>query len=489
MNQEVKYRFQFYKELHKKIPQIYAEINQFAKKIGFSESLKGQVGLTSAISSCHGLLTHKVSKAIEEFSRKVIDNRYLVEEIRTLVKDFYGDEYDAAPINTCEAALWLSFDVLATPPMQGRGDSYRARYIAPYERHLHHQGAYGRPFPPKYKDIFADRGVTAGELGFYGKRLENLDAIFVPLVGASYIPHGIKFHPVPLLLEVDAEASLAKIQEVAKMHAAFLTAVTSLGYDTPGYGYGDKDKANVPKLQKGLSQLAKQYNIPYIVDNAWAVPFIGADIRKLDADLMLYSMDKAAGAPTCGLIIGREETLVPIRRALGMHSERHGAGFSYGKAAYVTFDPGKEALAGLIATLKLLKEEPDKFIKPVDELYQIVVEEFANIHPMFKDELIITKSYNSLAVEINYERTWRNRKFGIPIFSIEDMYAGTNIFQSGMSQLGIFPTIAYDANIFISLGLGTTDEEGNLIEDRVRLIIRILVELINIVCKHAGILQ
>jgi hypothetical protein len=43
----------------------------------------------------------------------------LVDTLRDLVKDVYGDEYDAAPICTGEAALWVAFDVLATSPMLG----------------------------------------------------------------------------------------------------------------------------------------------------------------------------------------------------------------------------------------------------------------------------------------------------------------------------------------------------------------------------------
>ena len=89
-------------------------------------------------------------------------------------------------------------------------------------------------------------------------------------------------------------------------------------------------------------------------------------------------------------------------------------------------------------------------------------EEFKALPKKFHNDLIISKSVNSLAVEINYENTWKNGQMGIPIFSIEDMYAGTHMFQAGMMQMGIIPTIAYDANIFISLGLGTLDAEGQL---------------------------
>jgi hypothetical protein len=199
-------------------------------------------------------------------------------------------------------------------------------------------------------------------------------------------------------------------------------------------------------------------------------------------------MDKAAGSVTAGLIIGKEDMLVPLRRALGTHGDRWGTGTSHGKAAYVTIDPGKEGLVGVIAALKVLRDKPEKFTKPLDELYRIVVEEFDAINPVLKNEFTISKSLNSGAVEVNYEKSWKEGGKKIPIFSIEDMYSGTNIFQTGMSQMGVIPTIAYDGNIFISPGLGTTDLEGNLIHERARWAIRGMVRLIEITCKYAGIL-
>jgi Aminotransferase class-V len=299
--------------------------------------------------------------------------------------------------------------------------------------------------------------------------------------------HGIKQHPAVLLANYDAKKTLARIEKTAERHASSVTALSSLGYDTVGYGYGAKDAKGVPVLQTGIAKLAQEYGVPYIVDNAWGTPFIGADPRALGADVMAYSMDKASGAPTVGLIIGREDLMVPIRRALGYHSDRSGTGYSYGKAAYVTNDPGKEALVGLIAALKILRDKPQVMTKPIDQLLKIVKEEFKALPKKFHDGLIISKSVNSLAVEINYENTWKKGQPGIPIFSIEDMYAGTHIFQAGMMQMGIIPTIAYDANIFISLGLGTLDADGNLLEKEARLIVKAMVGLMNIACKHAGL--
>lgn len=483
-----RFKFQMYKHLQASIPQIYADAKQAADELGIPADLRGRFGLTGAISGCPAPLRKDVQDYVEQGSQEVIPLAKLVDEIREIVKSGYGDEYDVCPVNTCEAALWVTFDCLFTPPNQGRGDNYRARYIAPYEKHMHHQGGYGRPFPARFKDYLADRGSTPGELGFYGKRQNNTDTIIVPLEGARYDNHGIKYWPVPLLTEVDPEASIEKIAMVAERHAPYLTGITSLGYETPGYGYGAKDDEGTPLLQKYLAELAHEFDIPYVIDNAWGIPFIGTDITKSDADIICYAMDKASHATTSGLIIGKEEVMVPIRRALGMHGDRWGTTASYGKAAYVTQDPGKEALLGLIAALRTLRDRPDVLTKPVDDLYEIVKDEFDKINPALAKGLLISKSYNSTAVEVNYEGTWADDGIGFPIFSIEDMYAGSNLMQTGLAQMGIIPTIAYDANIYISPGLGTTDDNGQIIEDRARYAVKGLVRLMEIIGRHAGLI-
>ncbi|MGJ8455542.1 hypothetical protein ACSFC1_09590 [Pseudothermotoga sp. U03pept] len=482
-----KNKYHLYRHLKQSMPKIFEEAKKAADEIGIPQEWRGKFGLTGAISGCHGLITKEVDEAISKVSREVIPNKVFADEIRDIVKDYYGDDYDALLVSTCEAALWLSFDVLVSPPFTGRGDKYRSRYIIPYERHLHHHGGYGRPIPPHYKDIFADRGCTAGELGFYGKRLENVDVVIVPMAGGRYSVHGIKYHPVILLSKVDAKGTAARIKEYAERYADTLAGFSSLGYDTVGYGYGEKDEDGTPVLQKKIGELAQYYNVPYIVDNAWGVPFIGTDPRKTGAWVMTYSMDKAAGAPTCGLIIGREDAMVPIRRAMGTHGDRSGTWSSYGKAAYVTFDPGKESLAGAIAALKALRQKADKFKASIDKLYEITVEEFSKLDSKIRHIFKISKSYNSGAVEINYDDCWE-KGVSFPIFSIEDMYAGTNILQSGTDVMGIIQTVAYDANIFVSPGLGTTDENGDIIEDKARLALRGLVRLIEIVAKYSGLI-
>lgn len=484
-----KFKYQMYKNLQLNIANIYAEAKKASEELDIPTEIRGKFGLTGAISGCPAPLREDIIKAGEAEAKKVVPLATYVEEMRCMVKEVYGDEWDVAPVNTCEAGLWIAFDTLFSPPAMGRGDNYRTRYIAPYEKHLHHQGGYGRPFPARYKDILADRGSTAGELGFYGKRQNNLDTVIVPLAGARYDVHGIKYHPVPLLTDVDPHASGEILAQTAARHATMLSGFTSLGYETPGYGYGVKDADGVPELQKTIGKIAREYNVPYVIDNAWGLPFVGTNPEKSGCDVIIYSMDKATGSPLCGLIIGKEEFMVPIRRAVGMHGDRFGTTGSYGKAAYVTNDPGKEALVGALAALRVLKDQPEILTKPVDDLYDIVVEEFAKIDPQLQEGILISKSYNSTAVEINYEGTWKNGKMGIPIFSIEDMYSGTNIFQSGMNSMGVIPTIAYDGNIYISTGLGTTDENGQLIPDIARKAVRALVMLINITCKYAGILE
>ena len=486
---EIKYKFQMYRKLQQEIPAIYAEFKKAAKELELTADEKMNIGLTGAVSGCPATLRDDVLDYMHKYGKKVVGLASLVDEIREIIKSVYGDGYDACPVNTCEAALWVSFDSLATPPLTGRGDSYRCRYIAPFERHLHHQGSYGRPFPPKYKDVFADRGATAGELGFAGKRQNNLDTVFVPLKGARYDVHGIRSAQCFLMKGVNADKSAKLLESVAKTHAENLVAFSSLGYDTSGYGYGDKTSDGTPKLQKSLSKIGKKYNVPYIVDNAWGTPFLGTDIRKIGADVMVYSMDKASGAPTSGLIVGKEDVLIPIRRALGMHGSRWGTTSSYGKAAYVTQDPGKEALTGQIAALYALRDNPQAAEKPLDDLTNLVKEEFDKIDCRLKPFFEIQKSRNSGAVEINYENSWKKNGLGIPIFTIEDMYAGSNILQSGLKQVGIIPTIAYDANIFVSPGLGTSDNAGQLIVERMRKALRGLVLLIEIVCRHAEIIS
>ncbi len=116
-----KYKFQMYKNLQANIPNIYAEANKASQDI-VPANLRGKFGLTGAISGCPAPLREDVQAAVEKGGHEVIPLAKLVDEIREIVKDVYGDEWDAAPISTCEAALWVTYDSLFTPPALGRGD-------------------------------------------------------------------------------------------------------------------------------------------------------------------------------------------------------------------------------------------------------------------------------------------------------------------------------------------------------------------------------
>lgn len=480
-----KFRAYLYQKLVEKRGEIYAECEKVSRQIGIPNELKGQIGLSGGMSGMPAAPIRKdVRKAMEEAGAKTIHLSKLADELRFQIKQTYGDDYDAILLDTCEASLWLSFDALFSPPLAGKGDNYQACYIAPYERHMHHQAGYGRPFPSKYKDLTADRGVTAGEMGLAGKRQNNLSTVIVPLEGAKYECHGSKYWPLPLLAHVNPEKSYEKLAKAAARHSSWLVGIASMGMDTPGYGYGEKDDDGTPKLLKLMAQIAKEYNIVYLIDDAAATPIIGLDIRKIGADLIVFSMDKVTGAPICGLIIGREEVMIPLRRAAGMHTDRTGTGTAYGKAWGVIFDPGKEGLAGAIQAIKVLREQPHILTDPIDGIYEIVLEEMNDLNPEIAEHLIVTKSYNALAVEINYQDTWSEDRIGFPIFGIEDAYAGTNILTRGVAATGIVPTIDYDANILFSPKARCVDEDGQFIEEYMRYGVKAFFQVMNIIWKY-----
>jgi len=483
------FKYEMYHYLYETQHEFFEKCKKIPDEVGLPSELRGQIGLTGTISENHGLLRREIIDAIAAGGRKVMNNAVLDKEVRRLVKSWYGDEYDAVAANTCEAVLHVAMETLAAPPIAGRGDSYQARYIAPYEKHLHHQGAYGRPFPPKYKDFAADRGLAAGEFGQMGKRLSNLEALIVPLVGAKYDCHGIKYHPCTLLGGVDAHASADRIAQVAREHVSSLSAITSLGYTHPGYGYGQQDENGVPILQKRLGEIAKAHNVPYILDNAVGVPFLCPDLREVGCDVTLFSMDKASGGPTCGLAIGKEASIVPMQRALGVHSHRNGLPMAHGKASLVAMDPGKEALSGLVALLTLLQNEGDKYRRQIDTWHDIVLDEFKHIDSGLHAGLKFDRDYNGLCSEVEYEGTWTEDRFGIPIFSVEDLYGGTGLTMAAMRVMGIAPCIMYDGTIKMSPGLGTTDEHGELIVERVRPMIRCMVRMLETLCEHAGVMD
>jgi hypothetical protein len=471
-NEITKFRFQRYQMLANARTKIFEEFRQIADDLDPQNLRSSKFGMLGG-SGAPPVLGKRVREAIESGSKKLFSLTTLDDRIRSIVKEAYGDEWDGVAVSTAEGGLWVTFDSLVSVPLAVRGEKYQSSYLAPLERHTHHQAAYGAPFPPYLKDHVADRGVTAGEMGILAKRLENVKVILVPFVGARYENHGIKYHPAYLLLGTNAEASANKFRSYAQRHSDTLAAIVSMGYDSPGYGYDEKSENGAPRLQKAMGELAGEFDIPYILDNARGTPFIGLDPRKVNGSVIIYSVDKAFGGPTAGLIIGTEQYLIPIRRALGVHGNRWGTPTSHGKAGYVMVDPGKEGLIGVVAALEGILEEPDILTKPVDDLQKMIQliakEELGNLSKY----LVITTSRNSLAVEVNYEKTW-NTETPIPIFPIEDYYSGANLLQYGLSGAGISPPLCYDANIVIGPLSNLCEPNGMLNEDRAQIAVRTL---------------
>ena len=199
---------------------------------------------------------------------------------------------------------------------------------------------------------------------------------------------------------------------------------------------------------------------------------------------MVYSTDKAFPGPTGGLVIGKEDVMTQIRRALGIHGGRFGSTSSHGKAGFVAFDPSKEILAGMVKMLELLRDRPERFTKPVDGMYDILLDEISKVDSDIAAGLCVYKSYNGLGVEINYEDCWKNPKSRMPIFSIEDMYAGTCIIQDGMRAMGIVPALGYDASMILSPYTGLIDENGILLEDQTRYTLRCLLKSLEVLSAY-----
>jgi hypothetical protein len=484
-----KYRYQWYQQIYERTPQILEEASRYGDRLGVKR-LGTDIGLYAGSSSRPGNLPNYVLDKIIEANRggRTLPVRVVEDRLREVVKDIYGDGYDAAAANTCEAALRISLETLCAPPSMRHGDIYRARMLMPYAEDYEWLGGYGRAFPPKYKNLLVDRTIAGGELGVEGKSLANLETLYVRMAGAKYESHGIRYNPTSLLTEVDARKTRENVQKLASRHSAYLAGIAAIGYDTPSYGHGELDSDGTPLLLQMLGKVARDFDVPYIVDTGGSIPFIGMDPRHIDCDIITYSMDKPGRAPATGLILGRDEAINPIRKGMGLGGQRYGEVSSHGKAVYTYSDPGRDALVGLVAYLQVLRDQPQLVTDPIDRYHDIILEEFQALEPSrFREQLIFTKTYQLGGTEVNYERTWTGGDFGIPIFTLEDLWANTNPIVSAQVEMGVEPATIYSGKIFLSPGLGTLDEDGQLIEEYARLGARSLVKALEIVCKHAGL--
>jgi hypothetical protein len=481
-------RHSFYQMLLSKIPLMEQEGRAWAEAEGISR-YAGRYGTYQGSSSTPARLPDYVLDAIVASNAgEVVPARRFADAIRDRVKAVYGDDWDVAVTNTAEAALRVTYETLFAPPMMRRGDQYRGRVLQLLGEDFEWGGGYGRAFPPRYKNLSVDRTVTGGELGIEGKSLSNLDTVFVRGVGARYEIHGSKPAMVPLMADLDVADTLAVMERTAERHAAFLTGVHAVGYDTPGWGLGDKDPDGVPRLLKGMARLAQDHGVPFVVDCASCLPFVGMDPRVIGADVMIYSMDKAGRSPICGLIIGRAEVLSPIRKGMGWDGPRTGGVSSYSKGAFSAHDPGRDSLVGLDAFLRVLHEDPARVTDAVDGIAQILQEELRSFTPArFRNAIRLTKSLHMGGLELNYADTWKAGDIGLPLYGLEDLYSNTNAMDAVLVAMGQAPATIYGGNVLIGPGLGMTDTSGQLIPEVARAALRGLVKSFEIVARHAGL--
>ncbi len=197
----LKTRAEFYRHLLFERAAMLDKAEGIGAQIGVPDDIKGTLGTSGAASALPGTVPEDVLEAFTKVANEFVSPRALSNELQNLVKSVYGDDYDVLAMNSCESALRVVYGSLLAPPMLGQGDAYRARCIGLLERHTEHHLSYGTPFPPPpiYKNIFSDRGNTAGELGFGGRRMANFDTVMIPMAGARYQLHGPKMIQSPLL--------------------------------------------------------------------------------------------------------------------------------------------------------------------------------------------------------------------------------------------------------------------------------------------------
>lgn len=484
-----KYRHELYQQLFDSIPAIQKEAAAFGETLKLG-CLKNEIGLYSGASSLPAKLPRYVLDAIIAANRKeVLPVRAVEDRLRAVVKDLYGDEHDAAVANSCEAALRISIETLIAPPFMRKGDAYRTRMMTLYAEDIEWGASYGRAFPPRYKNLAIDRTVTAGELGMEGKCLPNIDTLFLKPAGGRYEVHGIRQAIVPFVTRIDVAETQKQARVLAERNRSTFAGMLAVGYDTPGYGFGEAGDAGAPALMRALGAVAEEYDAPFLVDCASCIPGLGPTPTAAGADILLFSMDKAGRSPIAGLMVGKEEAMHAVRKAMGLAGQRYGHVSSHGKSVFSAFDPGRDSVVGLTAYLEMVRDDPARVTRPVDQYHDILLEAFEELRPeRLKKQLLWTKSYHMGGTELNYLHTWDDGP-GIGIFTLEDLYANTNPIALATEAMGVSPSTIYGGNMLLNPGLGLLDDDGELIPERGRLAARALVESINIVNRFAELDQ
>lgn len=467
-----KYRAQLYEHLGASARDIILAAEKAAKEI--KASFGGENVAPSTVPE-----SPPSSKPVTSISKAA-------SEMREIVKDVYGDEYDACPVASVEAAMWLSCRSAFAPPSSVSGSRYRARYITPLEKHTGRQSSYGQVYPPQYKRFLCEDDVVRDRCSDAIRQVDNLDAVVVPLEGAAYVHHGIAYTPAALLAEVEAESSLEIIAATADVHSANLAGFLSLGYDTPGFGAVSRDEKGTPLLQSGIGQLAGEFDVPYLMDCGYSVPLLGAIPARTRASLAVYSLGDESGREAPALIVGLENLMTPIRKESGLFKVPPLGGYAMRGTPYASLVPSATVMSNQLHMLRELRERPRRFADEVDHLNRVVLKELGTLPAKVKDCLKVTPSYGMLSVEVNYEDSWKEG-MGIPIFTMGDTNAGTHLMQLALDLMGATGVNVLDASIYIRAG---REESGaGPSSDKVRFSVQCVTALLQIMAKQSGFLE
>ena len=462
-----KYRFRMYENLAKAAHTIL-EKAQAAAVESPSEA---------PVNSHRGTSGSEPPRQVESDPKDVLD---LVERIRELVKDTYGDSYDACPTSSTSAALALCRSI-AMPDCRGpeHRELLREDLIAvvPRQKPSEFLSEFC-PLPPKY--------MSLPEFSGHSMKGPNcaLKAALVPLVGASYSYHGIVPAPVAMVANAHAGPSLDAVAATAEACLPYLTAIIAMGIGIPGCGFTPANDDGLPELHTGLGEIAAEYDVPLILDNSPAVPFLGPDLAKAMVSATVFG-PFGAGGP--GLVIGSEEMVAPmLDLAMGSKGPSNPirSSAAHGPSPIL---PGAEVLADMLELITETHGNPEHFGRVVDKIYDIATSELAGLSDDLKRMLRFKKNYNTLSVEINYEDTW-NDDIGFPVFSAKDARAGTHLLREGLRKMGITSISVVDASILVGIPRKTLREamDPQIDAEDLRRDVQNLVSLLKIIGDEAG---
>ncbi len=459
-----KYRFQMYQHLGSRAREILAEADNMAKELKPPQKRAPQ----EQIGAPAGAIPPSASR----------------DKIREIVKDALGDDYDACPFSSAESAMWAACQGSFAPRDKESDKGGGARYIMPWEKYAARLASYGSVHPAKYRNILAEKGCRGPSQFLRG--FPGLGSVVVPLHGAIYANHGISFVQTPFLTGVDPESSLQIIAAAAEAHTANLAGFISLGYDTPGLSGGVKSQNGAPLLQLGLSQIAAEFNVPYVVDARHSFPFMGETESPLQAGATVYRLWPRRGDRSPALLVGAEELISPIRKDAGFHIPPPSFGYAAEGAPFESQVPEPETVAYQADLLALLRGRPRRFFELVDDLHELVLQGLEECPKEIRTRLRVSKSYGMMGVEINYEDTWLEG-IGLPVFTDTDTRAGTNLLRLGLDLMGATGIRVEDASIYLDAWSAGCPKPG-LDADNARHATKCLARLLAILGHYSGFL-